>query len=367
MEGLGISFCHVFMNSGVENQHYISRFLLKRFRRPGEPLQCYQIASGAWIPKSVERACSAPGYNQLILPKGVENTLEDEFSKVESGLPKLFRVLESAAGSPSIALAEADFATLCRYCAILKASSPFSKATAVVNFVFQLNLELEQGRVDFLRELQISELGIHKLQQEVARGRKIVIESDNPMQMLYRRNFRHFPVDVAAFGSSQWRLLKSPLEMPISDVGLYPLHLEDHRANRFVLPISPHLILQGTFYYDPAKNKPRRPIESATLSEEDAQGYFDFLCASGITELICARKVDGIRKAIERCAENGITFQRLSRTDDIRSAGEKISSQFFQIRVVDVAEYKAFIHARFEPRREQTVEPNYAKNPQASR
>jgi hypothetical protein len=344
------------MDTCAENQHYISRVLLKRFKLPGEPLQCYQVESGEWIPKSIERACSAPGYNQLILPDGVENTLEDEFSKVESALPKVFRALEAAADSKPTKLPEAEFANLCRYCAILKTSSPFSKATAVVNFVFQLNMELEHGKSDFLRELQISESGIAELEKEFAKGRKIIIESDNPMQMLYRRNFRNFPLFVTEFGYSKWSVLKSQIEMPISDIGLYPLHLENHRANRFILPFSPHLILEGTFYYDQSKNARLRPIEAVSLSEERAQEYFDFLCASAITELICARRLPGIPEAIRRCEENGITFQRLSRVDDIKSAGQRNSSQWFRVRIVDVDEYKAFIHARFKPRKEPVSE-----------
>jgi hypothetical protein len=279
------------MGERDENQHYISQVLLRRFKLPGEPLQCYQVESGEWIPKSIERACSAPGYNQLILPNGVENTLEDEFSKVESGLPKIFRALEAAADAQSTNLPEVEFANLCRYCAILKTSSPFSKATAVVNFVFHLNIELEHGKTSFLRELQISEAGIEHLQKEFARGQKIIIESDNPMQMLYRRNVQNFPIYVAEFGCSKWTVLKSPIELPISDVGLYPLHLENHRANRFILPISPHLILEGTFYYDQSKNAPNRPIKGESLPKEHAQEYFDFLCASAITELIFGRKV----------------------------------------------------------------------------
>src|SRR4051812_14086497 len=105
------------MDHPNENQHHFSRVLLRRFKLPGKPLQCYQIDSGEWIGKSIERTCAARGYNVLVADDFIENSLDDEFSKVESKVPNLFRALE-AAEAESTALSFEDFSTLCRYAAI---------------------------------------------------------------------------------------------------------------------------------------------------------------------------------------------------------------------------------------------------------
>ena len=137
------------------NQHYISRVLLKRFRQAGKPLQCYQVRTGEWQEKSVERACAESGYNQLLTSAGIDDTAEEQFSKVESHVPKLFRALEEAPDRSAIQLSSALFADLCRYCAFLFLSSIAAKASAVVNFVYQLNLDLEIGQRGLLQELEI--------------------------------------------------------------------------------------------------------------------------------------------------------------------------------------------------------------------
>jgi hypothetical protein len=84
------------MDVANENQHWISQHLLKRFKDDGAPLQSYQVKTGEWVPKSLERACAAPGYNQLLVSGDADNTLEAAFSKIESGLPNTLSALEDA-------------------------------------------------------------------------------------------------------------------------------------------------------------------------------------------------------------------------------------------------------------------------------
>jgi hypothetical protein len=73
------------MNNLNENQYFVSKVLLKRFKIPGNSLQCYQVQTGEWIPKSPENACSSPGYNQLLRSGQFQpdNTLEADLSAVE--------------------------------------------------------------------------------------------------------------------------------------------------------------------------------------------------------------------------------------------------------------------------------------------
>jgi hypothetical protein len=146
------------MNNPNENQHFVSKVLLKRFKVAGNALQCYQVQTGKWIPKNPDSACSSPGYNQLLLSGQAEtdNKLESEFSAVESRLPKVFRALEEAPKRPTTELSEETYNDLCKYCAFLKLIAPHAKPGAVAAFLFQLNWELGRQEKSLLRDLQIA-------------------------------------------------------------------------------------------------------------------------------------------------------------------------------------------------------------------
>ncbi|HVF73312.1 MAG TPA: DUF4238 domain-containing protein, partial [Chthoniobacterales bacterium] len=228
------------------NQHYVSRLLLKRFKLPDHPLECYDIALGKWKPKSVARACADSGYNQLITSDGIDDTLEDEFSKVESRIPKALRLLERIAESGSADLPAQAFTDLCQYCAFLTLSSIAAKASAVVNFVYNLNLEIEIGQRRLLRELQIPEAIIANWKPAVLSGNRVIIEADNALQLIYRHQFRRrFGDECALYRHTKWVICKSPIDMPIADVGLVPLSQKEPKLNRYILPLGPRLVLQG--------------------------------------------------------------------------------------------------------------------------
>src|SRR5262245_3449741 len=73
------------MNLENERQHYISKVLLKRFKIPNAPLQCYKIDTQTWEAKSVDRLCAEEGYNQLLVSgQETNNALEAIISRVES-------------------------------------------------------------------------------------------------------------------------------------------------------------------------------------------------------------------------------------------------------------------------------------------
>jgi hypothetical protein len=173
---------------------------------------------------------------------------------------------------------------MCWYCAFLKLSSLPSKASAVVNFVFQINWELQNGQHALLRELQMPE-------EVSASGRKIIIESENVLQLLYRSQFlRWYGADFAMFRDTKWTISQSPIELPMSDVGLVPIHLTDEKANYYILPIAPKLALEGIFFFDLAKNAPRQPLRGLNLTQEEARYRFDGICASAVAEIICSRR-----------------------------------------------------------------------------
>ena len=163
------------MNSVNERQHYISKVLLERFKLPGKPFECYAVATGQWIQRSLEKACSAPGYNQLVLPEGVNNAIEDGFSKVESKLPKLLKVLQQAADQDETVLPKELYHLMCAYCAFLSQTSPFAKAGAVASFLIQLNLELRLGENYLLHELGVPHDVVAQFREGYAQGGRLMI------------------------------------------------------------------------------------------------------------------------------------------------------------------------------------------------
>jgi hypothetical protein len=338
------------MNQTNENQHSISQVLLERFKIPGSPLQCYQVQTGEWVPKSKQKACAWPGYNQLLVSGEVDNTLEAAFSKVESGLRKTFKALEEAARKPSTHLAPAIYENMCWYCAFLKGVALFSKPGAVVSFVFQINWELENGKHDLLRQLNISKEIIDAWRRECALGRKVIIESENGLQLLYRFQFRRtYALDYGQFLSTNWSISNSPIELPMSDVGLVPIHLRDQKANHYLLPIGPNLLLEGICFFDLTKNSPQPFVRGLTLTQGEAEYRFDAICASAVVEIICSRRIPNISVSISRAKAQGITFHKIVNPQAITSAGLTNADDDFRFRVVPVDEYVKFVHSFMLP------------------
>ena len=338
------------MNQIDENQHSISQVLLERFKIPGSPLQCYQVQTGEWIPKSKEKACAWPGYNQLLVSGVADNTLEEAFSKVESGLRKTFKALEDAARKPSTQLPPAIYENMCWYCAFLKGVALFSKPGAVVSLVFQINWELENGKHDLLRHLEIPKETIDAWRGECALGRKVIIESENGLQLLYRFQFlRTYALDYSQFLSTKWTISNSPIELPMSDVGLVPIHLTDHKANHYLLPIGPNLLLEGIFFFDLTKNSSQPFVRGLTLIQDEAEYRFDAICASAVAEIICSRRIPNISASINRAKSKGITFHKIVNPQAITSAGLTNADDDLHFRIVPVDEYVKFVHSFMLP------------------
>src|ERR1051326_6572322 len=199
------------MNQINENQHWVSRALLERFKIAGTPFQCYQVQTGEWIPKSIERACASPGYNQLLISGQADNTLEEAFSKVESGLRDTFRLLEKAVNKPLTDLPPAIHANICWYCTFLKLIASISKPGAVVSLTIQLNMELKSGEYFLLRDLKIPSETINAWREACAAGRQVVIESENILQLLYRFQFNYaYKIDHWQLLNSKWTVSNSP-------------------------------------------------------------------------------------------------------------------------------------------------------------
>lgn len=339
------------MNVANENQHWISQHLLKRFKVEGLPFQCYQVETGEWVEKSLERACAALGYNQLLVSGEADNTLEAAFSKVESGLRNTFKALEDAVKRPRTELPQPLYANMCWYCAFLKGIAPYSKPGAVVSFIIQLNMELENGNYSLLRDLNVPGETIYELRQHTARGHKVIIESENLLQLLYRFQFaRNYQCDYGQFASTKWAVYQSPIELPMSDVGLVPMVLEDHKANHYLLPIGPNLLLEGIFFHDLSKNSSQPVVRGMDLTHDEAEYRFDCICASAITELICSRKLLGLSDARTRAKANGTRFCKIPDPKSIRTSGlADVGEGDFLFRIVSVEEYVKLVHSHMQP------------------
>jgi hypothetical protein len=342
------------MNNKNERQHYVSQVLLKRFKTTGKSLQCYQIQIGLWKPKSIERACSARGYNQLLVGSNMNNAIEDSFSKVETNLPETFKALEIAANHQSTDLPKEIYENLCSYCTFLLGTSLFAKPGAVVTFLAQINLELERGHYFLLRELGTPDEVILRFREGYFQGGRIIIESENVLQTVFRLQFeRLLNSNYADFINSKWTISNSPLELPMSDIGLIGFRLDDIKAKHFILPISPILVLEGIFYFDQTKNSPKPVIKGLNLNSEEAEYRLDCICSSAVLELICPHKNFDVAGSRNRAKAKQIAFNKIVNPEQVLVAGLQNASIAYSLQMVSTEEYVKFVHSFIQP-------PNFA-------
>jgi hypothetical protein len=127
------------------------------------------------------------------------------------------------------------------------------------------------------------------------------------------------------------------------------MHLSDDKANHYLLPIAPMLLLEGIFFFDLTKNAPQRPVKGLRLTEEQVEYAFDAICASSVTEIVCSRKLPQIPEALVRAKKRGIRFHTITDPRSIRSAGLKRGAGNLRFRVVPTPEYVSFIHSFVRP------------------
>jgi hypothetical protein len=339
------------VNLDNENQHYVSRVLLNRFRVPNEPLCCYQLTTGKWVPKSVDRLCSAEGYNQLLVPGlPTNNIVEASTSRVETLLPKTFKALEAAAHQESTELPEKIFKNLRDYCTFLKLSSPFSKASAAVSFLTQLNIELARGKYALWHELKTPQDIIDGFQKEYASGGRVIIEAQNVLQLIYRLQFeRLLDVNYAEMANTDWTIALSPVDLPISDIGLVQVQLDSYKAKHYLLPIGPRLLLEGIFYHDLKKNSVRTAIRGVELTQAETEYRFDCICLSSVREIIFSREYPDVKSSLERARRLGLRFARITNPDLVLAAGAQDADMRYSLRCVPEDEYTKFIHSFVMP------------------
>lgn len=339
------------MNRANENQHWISQVLLERFRIPGFPLECYQLETGEWISKSIGRACSSAGYNQLLISGRADNTIEAEFSKIETRLPKTLKALAAASKTETTELPNEILENICAYCACLKLLAPYSKPGAVVSFLAQINLELEEKKSDLLNTLNIPEEIIRIWQIQYSKGLRIIAESGNILQLMFRFQFgRCYKLDCILFQETDWTIASSPIELPISDVGLVPVHFFEDKSNQYILPLSPSLVLVGVFRFAKEERVTKRNIKGLTLSQTQAEVIFDTICASAVSEIICPRKIPNITDSFDRSKKRGIAFNKIPNQSSITGAGLiDATNDEIRFRSVSREDYIKYVHSHMKP------------------
>lgn len=340
------------MNLANEKQHYISKVLLRRFKSSNKPLQCYQLASQTWEEKGIDRLCAAAGYNQLLVPgEETNNALEASISRVESLLPNTFKALEVAAheGMPTKLLPEI-YRNLWSYCSFLKLSSLFSKASAVVSFLTQLNMELERGHYDLWSELRVPGEIIEGFRQEYRAGGRVIIQAQNVLQLIYRLQFeRLLNVNYLEFSNADWSICLSPIDLPMSDIGIIQVQLKDLNVNHYLLPIGPRFLLEGVFHHDLSKNSVKTTIRGFEMTMEEAEYRVDCICLSSVREVICADKNFDIGRSLERAGSNGLEFAKIVNPNLVAAAGVLNVSRHYSFKCVSVDDYRRFVHSFILP------------------
>jgi hypothetical protein len=278
-----------------------------------------------------------------------ENTFETCFSQVESHLPKTFRALERAATiRGTTTLDPKVYENIGRYCTMLKLSSPAAKAGAVASITIQVNWEVENDKRSLLRELEVPEEVITRWKHELALGRRLIVETGNIAQWAFRLHYaRICDVQFAEFLRSDWTISESPIDLPISDIGLVPIHLTDLKANQYLLPISPKLLLEGIHYFDQARNSREPKISGHRLSQQEAEYRLESICLSAASEIIATRQDPRISQCFERRdrGQSDVLFHKVANPKVVTSAGMKNSDGRFCLRTVTTEEYRQYVHS----------------------
>jgi hypothetical protein len=279
-----------------------------------------------------------------------DDTLERAFSAVESRLPKTLKQLEEAAYNAFTHLPSDIYENMCRYCACLKNIGLFAKPDALVGFVIQANMELETGEYALLRDFNIPERTLASWRKEYALGSRVIVEAENTLQLLYTLQFkRWYERDYGMFRNVAWTICKSPIELPISDVGLVATVCKNVEAIIYLLPVGPNLVLKGLQHFDPAKNSTREGVNGIELKREQADCIFDIICSSAVTEVVSTRQNERIAQSVGKAKQNGVTFPEVVNPEAVTSAGLKNSTDQLCFRLVALDEYKRFVRSHVRP------------------
>jgi hypothetical protein len=226
----------------------------------------------------------------------------------------------------------------------------FAKPGAVVTFLAQINLELERGQYFLLRELGTPDEVILRFREGYFQGGRIIIESENVLQTVFRLQFERFlNSNYAEFFNTNWTVSNSPIELPMSDIGLIGFRLDDVKAKHYILPIGPKLVLDGVFYFDQTKNSPKPVVEGHDLNLDEAEYRLDCICSSAVLEVICPHKNFDVAASRKRATAKGITFNKIVNPEHVLVAGLQNANPAYSLQMVPTEEYVKFVHSFVKP------------------
>ena len=308
-------------------------------------MQVFNVQTELWNALPAKQVFCHAGYTQLLNNSQIDNTLELELGKVESDLPTTLAALDAAAQNPTTKLPVDVYENLCWYCAFLWRISPFAKAKAPAEFVIQINMDLEHGRCDLLRQvLGVSENDMKQIQSAFTRGKKVIIDSQDFLQLIYRIQcvlrckedfvrFRHF---------TKWVVYNSPVELPISDIALVQVGFKD--VTVYLLPVSPHQLLAGTIRHGEQSKSDGTSITSNTLPADEAQYWADVISYAAQWSLVSQNIIPDVLAMRQRGATH-VNFVKIVDPVLVVSAGVTDFNGTFGVRLVEVSEYTNFIHS----------------------
>jgi len=241
---------------------------------------------------------------------------------------------------------------MCLYCTYLWLTSPYAKAKAIADFLLRIDLELQTGQNDLLCKLAFPEETIDRFRKAHALGCKLIIDSEDCLQRVYRMHFREWQSYFHGrfLYWTEWAICNSPIEFPISDSALVQRYRQDHSAVYYVLPVGPKLLLKAKIHVYPEQiSSSFRRISGGDLMDDEAQYWFDAICSSAASELAASRLIPGIALSRSRAKANGITFPSIVDPELMLSAGLTDSNSEFGLRVISEAEYVKFIDAFIQP------------------
>ena len=338
------------------NQHYVSQVLLRRFTTC-KRLQRYDLALGQWRRGGTTPAYifSSLGYNQLIRFGEYDDGLDQEFQKHESKLPKTLAALDHAATKESTELGPEIYENLCWYLAFLWNMCPFAKAVAPINFIHQIMLDLQHGKLQRLKALGHSDNNIAEIQRFHSQGYKFIITGNNYLQLVYRivfndkcrdtyLNFRY---------TTKWTVYRSPIELPISDVALVQIHEKASNVMLHILPINPTTVLIGKLKF--GSNIPTSTdttVKGGLLTDGEAEYILDAICASAFFKVASRNKIGDIPAFRRRADDKGIRFPIIHNLESVLKAGliPFESERDFLLTPVKTDEYVKYAHSFITPR-----------------
>jgi hypothetical protein len=219
-----------------------------------------------------------------------------------------------------------------------------------VSFLAQINMELEKGEYFLFRELKTPDDVIAKFREGYFQGGRVIIESENVLQLVYRLQFeRLLQLNFIEFLNCDWTISISPVDLPMSDIGLIQIQLINLKANQYILPIGPRHVLDGIFYQDLSKNSSRSEIKGHNLNPEETEYRLDTICLSSIDEIIFTRRQSDVLKILDRAKTKGISFNKVVNPKLAASSGLKNASLGYCLQMVSTDEYVKFIHSFIQP------------------